>query len=237
MKLKKRIALKKWLIASLLVMKKGNALRKWLIAKLLVLKKGIALKKWLIIKLFVLSLCAGWIVAFSLWGIDYIYLRLVEKPTSEHEQLTLQIESSRKELANIPDLVVEREQQLEQAQELLANEQSKIFSALNINSLVRNIIEIANECQVKAIPLSTTPPQSKILGQYSYSYWHISMSVEGDFQNIADFVENVDGKYIPTATVVSTVLDQDKENPDSSNIQNSTASVSGTLELVVYTGH
>ena len=61
------------------------------------------------------------------------------------------------------------------------------------------------------------------------------MSVEGNFQNIANFAESVDGKYISTATVVSTVLDRGKENPNSSNIQNYTANVSGTLELVIYT--
>jgi len=200
------------------------------------LKRRIAARKWLIIKLLALSLCLGWVVTCFLWGIDYVYLRLTEKPTREHEQLSLQIESSMKELANIPNLVVERQYQLAQAQDLLVNEQSRIPNALNINDLVREVIEIANDCQVKAIPLNTAPPESKTIGQYSYSYWHISVSVEGDFQNIANFIENIDGEYLSTATVVSTVLDQGKENSDSSNTTNYTAAVRGRLELIVYTG-
>ncbi|MFC1942245.1 hypothetical protein ACFLWU_03395 [Chloroflexota bacterium] len=234
MKLKKRFKIKIWFVFKLIIQKKIVTLNKWFVVKLLVLKKRLKIKIWSVIKILVLSLYIGCVVTYFLWGIDYVYLKLVEKPTREHEQLTLEIESSRNELANIPDLVFERGQRLVQAQELLANEQSKIPSTLNINNLVRNIIEIANECQVKAIPLHTTPPQSKILGQSSYNCWQIFMSVEGEFQNIANFVENVDGNYISTSTVVNTVLDRGKESQNSSNIQNYTANVSGKIELVVY---
>ncbi len=199
------------------------------------LKRRNRRNKWLPVILLVLCLYVGWLAAYLLWGIDYVYLGLVEKPTPEQQQLTFQIESLRKELTNIPDLVVQREQQLVQAQELLANEQSKMPSALNINNLVRDILELASQCQVKAIPLRTTPPRSKTFGQSSYSYWDISLSVEGDFQNVANFVENIDGKYISTATVVSTVLDQRKMKQDSSNIENYTANVTGTLRLYIYT--
>ncbi|MFC1902131.1 type 4a pilus biogenesis protein PilO [Chloroflexota bacterium] len=198
------------------------------------LKERIIRNKWFIIKLFSLTLYLVCMVAYFLWGIDYVYLGLVEKPTQEQEQLTQQIESSKKELANIPNLVVEREHQLVLAQELLANNQSRIPDTLNINDIVRNIIEVANECQVKAIPLSTTSPQSIIIGQSSYIYWSIPMSVVGDFQNIANFVESVDGKNISTGTVVSIVLNQNGENIDSSNTQNYVATVSGSLALVVY---
>ncbi|MFC1962112.1 type 4a pilus biogenesis protein PilO [Chloroflexota bacterium] len=201
------------------------------------MKKIITLKKWFIIKLLALSLYVGWLAAFFLWGVDYVYLGLVEKPTHEQEQLISQIESSRNELVNIPDVIVEREHQLEQAQILLASQQSRIPSTLNINDLVRNIIEIANECQVKSIPLRTVNPESITIGQYSYRYWRISMSVEGDFQNIANFVENIDGQYISTATVTSIDLRQGKETPNSSNTTNYTSAVTGTIELVVYSGY
>ncbi|MFX0197955.1 MAG: type 4a pilus biogenesis protein PilO [Candidatus Hodarchaeota archaeon] len=198
------------------------------------IKRIITTNKWPIIKLLVLSLYIVWVVIYFLWGINYVYFGLTEKPTHEQEQLSMQIESLRKELASIPNLVVEREHQFAQAQELLAKEQSRIPDALNINDLVREVIEIAYDCQVKAIPLSTTPPKSITIGQYSYSYWDISMSVEGEFQNIANFIENIDGKYMVTATVASTILDQGKENPDSANITNYTAPVSGRLNFVVY---
>jgi hypothetical protein len=202
--------------------------------KRLELKRIITTKKWLIIKLVAVSLYLGLVVTYFLWGIDYVYLGLTDEPTREHEQLSLQIESSKKELANIPNLAVGREHLFAQAQELLASEQSRIPNTLNINDLVRSVIEIANECHVKAIPLNTTPPELKTIGQNSCSYWYISMSVEGDFQNIVNFIENIDGKYISTATVVSTILDQGKKNQDGSNTENYAAAVSGTLELIVY---
>ena len=56
-------------------------------------------------------------------------------------------------------------------------------------------------------------PESKTIDQYSYSYWNISISVEGDFKNITNFIENIDGKYLSTANVISAVLDQSEENP------------------------
>lgn len=198
------------------------------------LKRIITTKKWLIIYLFVLFLYVGWLIAYFLWGIDYVFLGLSKEPTIENEQLSLQIESSRKELADIPDFLVEREYQLEQAQELLVREQGRIPGELNINDLVRRVIEIAEACQVKVIPLSTTPPGATSIGDYPYSYWSITISVEGDFLHIADFIENIDGRYLSTATVVSTALNQDIENPGSPDTANSTAAVNGKLQLIVY---
>lgn len=203
------------------------------------LKNKIELNKWFTIKLIVLLLYIVLVITYFLWGIDDVYLWLAEKPVQENEELAMQIESSKEELVNIPrilpDLIVEQEYQLEQAQEILAYEQRKIPTALNINDLVRDVIKIANDCQIKAIPLSTAPLALKPVGQYSYNYWHIFISIEGDFQNITNFVENIGGKYISTGTVTSIILDRTGNPSDSSDIQNQTAAMSGSLELIIYT--
>lgn len=203
------------------------------------LKNKIALNKWFTIKLIVLLLYIVLVITYFLWGIDDVYLWLAEKPVQENEELAMQIESSKEELVNIPrilpDLIVEQEYQLEQAQEILAYEQRKIPTALNINDLVRDVIKIANDCQIKAIPLSTAPLALKPVGQYSYNYWHIFISIEGDFQNITNFVENIGGKYISTGTVTSITLERTGNPSDSSDIQNQTAAMSGSLELIIYT--
>jgi len=199
------------------------------------LKRKNTTKKRFIINLIVLFLYITCMVAYFWWGIEYIHLWLAEKPNTEHQQLASQIESAREELARMPNLVGEREQQLVHAQELLISEQNKMPSELNINYLIGTIIEVAELCQVKAIPLKTTSPESQIINKYCYCHWRISMSVEGEFQDVVNFIDNLDGKDVPTATVVSVALQRGEENPNSSVIQNDTAPVSGTLELVVYT--
>ena len=191
-------------------------------------------KKWRVIMLTTVFLYTGCMVVYFLWGIEPLYLSLVEKPNNEHQQLVFQIESAKKELANMPNLVDERVTQLEITKELLSSEQNKIPSGLNINNLIRTIIEVANRYQVKAIPLRTTSPESEIIDRYHYSHWRISMSVSGKFQNIVNFVDNLDGKDLLTATIVSVVLERDGKNPETSSIQNDTAPVKGTLELIIY---
>ena len=203
------------------------------------LKSKIVLNKWFTIKLIVLLFYIVLVITYFFWGIDDVYLWLAEKPVQENEELAMQIESSKEELANIPRilpaLIVEQEYQLEQAQEILAYEQRKIPTELNINDLVRDVIKIANDCQIKAIPLSTAPLALKPVGQYSYNYWLIFISIEGDFQNITNFVENIGGKYISTGSVTNITLDRTVNPSDSSDIQNQTAAMSGSLELIIYT--
>ena len=199
------------------------------------LKKRNTSKKGIIIKLLVLSLYIAWLVVYFQWGVDSVYLSLLERNNIEHQQLASRIESARKEIASIPNLIGEREQQFAHAQQLLAIEQDEMPSVLNINHLIRTIVEVADQCQVEAIPLRTTSPESQIINEYHYSRQHIFLTVKGDFQNIAKFVDNLDGKDISTATVTDIFLQRSDNDSDNLTIQNDAASVSGTLELIIYT--
>ena len=199
------------------------------------LKKRNTSKKGIIIKLLVLSLYIAWLVVYFQWGVDSVYLSLLERNNIEHQQLASRIDSARKEIANMPNLVGEREQQFAHVQQLLVMEQGEMPSVLNINHLIRTVVEVADRCQVEAIPLRTTPPESQIINEYHYSRRHIFLTVKGDFQNIAKFVDNLDGKDISTATVTNIVLQRGDTDSDNLTIQNDATSVSGTLELVIYT--
>ncbi len=197
------------------------------------LKRRNRVRRRFLIPLLVLSFYAAWAVIYFLWGMEFIYTGLAQRPTQEQQRLTSEIQKARLQLAGMPNVVAERDEQLARAQEMVAIEQGRIPSALNINGVVRSILEIAGWYQVKAIPLRTTPQGTKAFGQYAYSYWNISVSVEGTFDDIASFVESTDGKYLPTGTIVSVLLDQDRKQAGQ-GLPVQSENVTGTVELVIY---
>ena len=191
-------------------------------------------RKRTIMMLAIILLCGALLVAYFQWGLDYLYLKAVTKPNTENQQLAFQIESARGELADIPNLVDEREQQLAHAQELLASELDKTPRELDINNIIRTILQIASRSGVTALPLTTTPPEYQVLNHYEYGHWHIAMSVTGKFQNLANFVNSLDGKDISNATVAQVVVNPCNENPEISSIRNNNVFVSSNLEFLVY---
>ena len=192
-------------------------------------------KKWLVIMLVALLASMACLAVYFNWGMDQIYFSMAARASSEHEQLSSQIESTRLEIAKLPNLVGERENQLLDAQQLLYNEQNKMPCITSISNPVRSIIELANLCEVSALPLRTTAPESTTIDGYRYDSWHIYMSVAGEYENIASFVSTLDGKYLPTANVVSLTLQRNDEDQDDGSSDNYTPSISGTFDLVVYT--
>ena len=192
-------------------------------------------KKWLMIMLLAVLACITCLAVYFQWGMEELYLSLVEKPDGEHEQLESQIETVRQEIAGLPNLVDEREEQLEYAQQLLYEEQNKMPYILSVNNPIRSIIELANLCEVKALPLRTTAPDSEIINDYQYDKWNIYLSVSGELSDIAKFVDNLDGKYLPTAVVQSISLHRSDEDPENPDGQSSVTTVDGNLDLVIYT--
>jgi len=192
-------------------------------------------KKGLITKLLVALLGVAILVAYVGWGIDYIYASLGEKASAENQRLTHQIESARHEIARISRIVDKREEKLSQAKELLSSEQNNMPGGLNINDLINTIIKIADRDNIQATPLTTTPPESTIVNDRSYRYWRISMSVQGEFENIVKFVDSLDGKDISTGTVANVVLERNDAEQETASEENYTAPVSGKITLVVFT--
>jgi Tfp pilus assembly protein PilO len=192
-------------------------------------------RKWLMIMLLAVLACIACLAVYFQWGMEELYLSLVEKPNGEHDQLVSEIETVRQEIAGLPNLVDEREAQLEYAQQLLYEEQNKMPYIMSVNNPVRSIVELANLCEVNALPLRTTAPDSEIVNGYQYDRWNIYLSVTGELSDIAKFVDNLDGKYLPTAIVQGISLhrsDEDTENPDG---QSSVTTVGGNIDLVIYT--
>ncbi|MFC2122303.1 type 4a pilus biogenesis protein PilO [Bacteroidota bacterium] len=192
-------------------------------------------KERLITRLLVALLGVAILVAYVGWGIDYIYASLGEKASVENQQLTDQIESARHEIDRISKIVDKREEKLSQANELLASEQKNMPGELNINDLINTVIEIARRSHVQATPLTTTPPETQMVNDRSYSYWRISMSVRGEFADIVEFVDSLDGKDIATGTVADVVLERNDEEQETAGEDNYVASVSGKITLVVFT--
>ena len=195
-------------------------------------------KKWLNKRIIAIFLGTVLSVVFFFWimHMNDAYLSVLKEVKKDHQQLTRQILSAKQELAGIPSFDISvPEQRLARSKELLARELNRIPGALNINDLIGTILETAEDCQVKALPLTTTPPEASVINKYEYSHWHITLSATGKFKNFAKFIDNLDGKYIPTASVASIAVKLSDEDMKNSTIEDNTVLVTGTIELVVYT--
>ena len=201
------------------------------------MKLGITnkIKVRLPVKFAVLFLCVLLIVVYFQWGIDNVYVWASKKPDIENQQLISQITSARNELANIPVPTGEPETQLTYAQNLLAIELAKIPGNVDINHVIRDILEIGYQCNVNAIPLSTTAPGMMTLRNYQYYYWNIDLLIEGTFQNIAEFIGRLDGSDITIGTIKQVSIVPTSTDNVSSDTPNHYVPAIGNIKMIIYT--
>ena len=191
-----------------------------------------ALKDWPVVQLVILAIYIIWVIIYFSWGMNYVYLGLVKNPTEENQQLAAEIEGARQELEGMPDTVTELTARMAAAQEQLEDERSRIPAAININDLVRNIVEIADARNVSVIPLTTSAPEYSVNDQFSYGFWNINISVAGDFEDIAGFLADIDGGNIASGTATSFSMTAGDAASDNGT---SASPATGKVNLTVYT--
>lgn len=184
--------------------------------------------------LLVLIVCAlGYIAclaAYFFWGMDQFYAALVAKPTVEQQEIISQIDATRAEIGNMPNVVDERQAELYKAQADLDTEAGMIPYKANINDIVGTVIDLAGQYGVSAMPLRAQLPATAEINGYDYIIWNVRLSVSGDYENLVGFVDKIDGKDIPVANVRSIILERGGAAEDGDD-----TAVTGTLELVIYT--
>jgi len=90
------------------------------------------------------------------------------KQRNEHEALTSQIIDVSQALAQIPRPPQDLEQRLAAARAGLAAEQGTFPSKMNSTEVINAILELADACEVKVIPLTTQPWSLEHVGEHGY---------------------------------------------------------------------
>ena len=130
------------------------------------------------------------LVVYYIFGMDYINQR------RENAVLTSQIAEATQALAQIPESPQNLEQRLEAAQARLDAEQSVFPSNLHSTEVVNTILELADDCGIRAIPLVTQSWSTEVVGEHSYSVLRLTVAAEGNFTQLVSFVSKLEnGEY------------------------------------------
>ena len=180
--------------------------------------------KLLIVLLFIILL-----VVHYLLGMDYMEQR------KEQEVLASQIADVRQTLREIPQPPQDLEQRLVAAQASLAAEQNAFPSKINSTQVLNFILELANDCEVKAIPLVTQPWSVENVGEHDYYVFRLNVAAEGSFSQLVSFISKLENGEFETLIVEDLSVSRVTEDSEEESIPEGTIAVTASLDLAIYT--
>lgn len=183
------------------------------------------MKRKLLVTLLIIIL----LVVYYLFGMDYM------KQRQEHEALTAQITEVTQALAQIPELPQDLEQRLATAQVRLAAEQSAFPSKMNSTEVINTILELADDCKVKAIPLVTKPWSVENVGEHGYYVLRLSVAIEGSFSQLVSFVSKLENGEFETLMVENLSVTRVSEQSEEESVPEGTIPITASLDLAIYT--
>lgn len=177
-------------------------------------------------KLFITLLIIILLVVYYLLGTGYM------KQQKEHETLTSQIADVTQTLREMPKPPQDLEQRLAAAQASLIAKQSAFPDKMNTTQVINSILELADDCEVKAIPLITQPWSTEEVGQHGYYVFRLNVAIEGSLSQLLTFVDELENGEFETLVVealkVTRVTEPLEETAEG------TVPVTASLDLAIY---
>lgn len=168
-------------------------------------------------------------MVYYLFGTDYMNQR------KEQKALTSQLAEVSQMLSEIPKPPQDLEQQLEVAQARLAVEQSTLPSEVDTTQVIDTILRLADDCEVKAIPLATEPWAEEKIGEHGYPVFRLNLVVEGGFSQLVDFVKRLENGEFKALIVESMRAVRVAEASDEESVAEGIISITASLDLAIYT--
>ena len=177
-------------------------------------------------KLFITLLIIILLVVYYLLGTGYM------KQQKEHEALTSQIADVTQTLREMPKPPQDLEQRLAAAQASLIAEQSAFPDKMNTTQVINSILELADNCEVKAIPLITQPWSIEEVGQHGYYVFRLNVAIEGSLSQLLTFVDELENSEFETLVVEGLKVTRVTEQPEET--AEGTVPVTASLDLAIY---
>ena len=173
------------------------------------------MKSWPVIILLIIAV-AVLLGAYSFLVLDYL------GQCRGNEALAARITEANSALARIPQPAQNLEQRLAAAEASLAEARSSVPGDPNSTRAINTLLKLAGACQVKAIPLSTTPWTV----ENNIHVFRLSMTVTGSQPQLAGFINQLEKGEFESFTIES--LDVTGSSPDES------VPVTAGLGLAIY---
>jgi hypothetical protein len=153
----------------------------------------------------------------------------------EQKALTSQIAEVTQTLGDMPEPPQNLEQQLAAAEASLVAEQDAFPGKMDTTQVVDTILRLADDCQVKAIPLITEPWSKENIGQHDYYVFRLNLAVEGSFSQLVNFVGELENGGFNTLIVENVSLTRLSQQSEDEGANEETILVIASLDLAIYT--
>ena len=181
-------------------------------------------KKLLLILLIIVLLA----VYYTL-GMDYM------KQRQEGKVLSSQIIETTRALAQIPEPPDDLEARLAAAQASLNTARNLLPDRMNSNEIVNNILKLADDIGIKAIPLVTQPWTTEASGEHSYSVFRLNVAITGNFTQLVSFLSKLENGEMETLVVEDLRVTRVDEPSETESIPEETTIINASLDLAIYT--
>ncbi len=177
-------------------------------------------------KLIITLIVIASVVVYAYFGMGYM------KQRNEHETLASHITDVSQTLAQMPEPPQDLEQRLAAAQASLAAEQGAFPSKMNSTHIINSILKLADDCDVKAIPLITRPWSIENVGKYGYHVFRLDVTVEGSFPKLVSFVSKLENGEFRTLIMEDLSVTRVTEQSEGETV---TEGITASLGLAIYT--
>ena len=180
-------------------------------------------------KLLIILLVAVLLVVYYVLGMGYL------KQRNENKALASQITEATQILAQMPKPPDDLEQQLAAAQVSLATVKNSFPRTMNSTRIVNAILKLADNCEVKAIPLRTQPWKKVDISGHSYSVFRLNIAVTGTFAQLVIFLNKLENGEPRTLIVEDLSVTRVAKPPGKEGAPEGTIFINANLDLAIYT--
>ena len=146
-----------------------------------------------------------------------------------HEALTAQITEAARALAQTPQPPQDVEQRLAAAEASMAAVQSTFPRDLNSTRVINAILKLADDCQIRAIPLVTQTWSMENIGE-GYHVFRLNVTARGGYSQLVSFVSQLENGELETLVVENLNVTRSAEPAEEVTIP-----VTASLDLAIYT--
>ncbi len=142
------------------------------------------------------------LVVYYLMVTDYL------KQRREYKAMASRIGEVEQMLSQIPTFPADLEERLIEAQSSYEAAQNSFPDQLNTTEIINAILRLADDAGVKAIPLITQPWTQENINSQDYSVFRLSITTNGAYTNLTDFINRLETSEPPTLVIESLVADR-----------------------------
>ena len=171
------------------------------------------------------------ILIIILLGVYYFLGTDYMKQRQQNVELTSQIADTTRTLAQMPEPPQDLEQQMATAQASLTAEQSAFPGKMTSTNIINAILKLADDHEVKAIPVVTQPWSIEAVGEHEYYIFRLNVAVTANFSQLVSFVGELENGELETLTVENLSVTR---QPAEENAPDGTIPVTASLNLAVF---